>query len=260
MLLEGVLQYELFSDKVCEVESGSVRYIMRRNPVRAKELAENRHEKESAIVELAEKETTYLAKHSRANAEKALERVCAKVKRLKAEKWLDVSEDNRVLKVARNEKAYAEASLLDGCYVVKSDVPKPDADAQTLHDRYCDLEMVERSFRTLKTTHLDLRPIFVRKASSTKGHAFVVMLALLIQRELERCWKEIDLTVEEGLDELGAINMLEVKIRDVVINDIPKPTKLGIQLLKNAGVVLPEILPSRAARVATTKKLPSERI
>ena len=68
------------------------------------------------------------------------------------------------------------------------------ATAQTIHDRYCDLENVERAFRTMKTAHLEMRPIDVRKKKSTRGHVFVVMLALLLQRELERCWTELDIT------------------------------------------------------------------
>jgi len=74
-------------------------------------------------------------------------------------------------------------TLLDGCYVIKSDVPEKDAATQKLHARYCDLEMVERAFRTMKTTHLELRPVFVKKKTSTQGHVFVVMLALLLQKE-----------------------------------------------------------------------------
>jgi hypothetical protein len=214
----------------------------------------------TSVIEFAQKQTTYLAEHPRANTAKAVDRVDAKIKKLKAEKWLNVSETDRKLNVSRDPETLGDAALLDGCYVVKSDVPKEDADAQTLHDRYCDLEMVERSFRTMKTSHLDLRPIFVRKASSTRGHVFVVMLALLLQRELEACWQDLDTTVEEGLDELGAIHTQEVQLRDVTIEDIPKPNEFGARLLEKANVILPSILPRRIARVSTKKKLPSERI
>ena len=119
--------------------------------------------------------------------------------------------------------------------------------------------MVERAFRTMKTTHLEMRPVFVKKASSTKGHVFVVMLALLLQRELERCWIDLDVTVGEGIDELAAIHMQEVKLGDATIQDIPKPTPLGKRLLNNAAITLPTVLPKATANVHTKKKLPSER-
>ncbi|MCP3890043.1 MAG: IS1634 family transposase, partial [Desulfobulbaceae bacterium] len=95
---------------------------------------------------------------------------------------------------------------------------------QKLHDRYCDLEMVERAFRTMKTSHLELRPVFVKKKSSTQGHVFVVMLALLLQRELETAIADMDITVEEAIDELKAIRMQEVKLGDTTIQNIPHPT------------------------------------
>ena len=38
----------------------------------------------------------------------------------------------------------------------------------------------------MKTTLLERRPIFVRKASRTQGHVFCAMLALKLAREVER--------------------------------------------------------------------------
>ena len=201
----------------------------------------------------------WLAEHPRANTSKARAKVTAKIVKLKADTWLTAKENDRVISVEKNEERLSEVALLDGCYVIKSDVPKDDADAQTLHDRYCDLEMVERAFRTMKTTHLEMRPVFVTKKTSTRGHAFVVMLALLLQRDLERCWVDMDITVEEGIDELSAIHMLEVKLGQATIQDIPKPTKLGKLLLDKAAVTLPTVLPKNTANVHTKKKLHSER-
>ncbi len=85
------------------------------------------------------------------------------------------------------------------------------------------------------------------------------MLSLLLQREIEKCWSDLDTTVEEGLDELGAIHMQEVRLGNACIQDIPKPNKIGRQLLKNAGVNLPSVLPKMIANVDTKKKLQSER-
>jgi len=259
MLSEGTLQYEFFSDQVCEVEDSCVRYILRRNPMRAEQIAQSRESKLDSIVKTAEERTQYLAEHPRADASKALAKVTAKMRKLKTDKWLCTIEKDRVISVKKDENALSQVALLDGCYVVKSDVPQDAADAQTLHDRYCDLEMVERVFRTMKTTHLEMRPVFVTKKTSTQGHAFVVMLALLLQRELERCWVDMDVTVEEGINELAAIHMQEVKLVDATIQDIPNPTKLGKQLLDKIVVTLPTVFPKVAANVHTKKKLPSER-
>ena len=259
MLSEGKLQYELFTEKICEIKDGGIRYILRRNPIRAEQMAASRESKLSSIMNVAEKQTQYLAKHPGADAAKALGKVTAKIEKLKAAKWLTAEEQERVISVIKDDEALSKVALLDGCYVIKSDVSEDEADAQTLHDRYCDLEMVERTFRTMKTTHLELRPVFVKKKTSTQGHAFVVMLALLLQRELERCWKTIDVSVEEGIDELASIHLQDLTLGNKTVQNIPSPTKLGSQLLESAAVVLPDVFPKLKVNVHTTKKLPSER-
>lgn len=259
MLGDGILQYELFTEDVCEAESESIRYVLRRNPIRAEQIASTRRSKLDAVKKAAAERTQYLAEHPRADTEKAREKVLSKIKQLKAEKWLSVKKEGRIITVPTDEKALAEAALLDGCYVIKSDVAKEDADAQTLHDRYCDLENVERAFRTMKTVHLEMRPVFVKKKESTQGHAFVVMLSLLLQRELETCWSELDITVEEGLDELGAIHMQEVRLGNASVQDIPKPNQIGKELLETVSIILPSVLPKKTANVHTKKKLQSER-
>jgi transposase len=260
LLSEGIVQMELFSEQVCEVESQGIRYVLRRNPLRAKQMAESRCLKMAAISTFVNKRNAYLAEHPKASAKKSLEKVIAKIQRLKANSWLKAIEESRKITLIQDEQALSQASLLDGCYIIKSDVSKDCAYTQTLHDRYCDLEKVERAFRTMKTVHLELRPVFVKKEVSTKGHVFAVMLALLLQRELEQCWRELDITVEEGIDELGTICANEFRVGKVTINDIPKPRKRVAELLKNASVVLPSKLPAHTPIVHTKKKLASKRI
>lgn len=259
LLGEGVLQYDLFDSNVCEVAHENIRYILRKNPVRAEQMIHTRQSKLASVQKVATERTQYLADHPKAKIDKAIEKVQAKIKQLKADKWLSARLEGQTIVIDTDDNALSEIALLDGCYVIKSDVSKEGADAQTLHDRYCDLEKVERSFRTLKTTHLEMRPVFVKKAESTKGHAFVVMLALLIQRELEQYWTTLDMTVAEGVDELAAIHMQTITIGSSIVQDIPKPNMIAQQLLSAANITLPSVFPSRTADVDTKKKLQSER-
>ena len=75
---------------------------------------------------------------------------------------------------------------LAGCSVLETDVPPDRLDAQTVHDRYKDLAHVERDLRTWKTGLLEIRPLFVRKDTRTRGHVFVCLLALQLRREVPR--------------------------------------------------------------------------
>jgi transposase len=258
-LCDKIFQYELFTKKVSEVEEDGVRYVLRCNPIRKGEMAKNRESKFDSIKEFADERTKYLGEHPRASVAKALEKVNAKIKKLTTAKWLCAKEEHRIITLKKDEDALSEESLLDGCYVIKSDVPKEDADAQKLHDRYCDLEMVERAFRTMKTSHLELRPVFVKKKSSTQGHVFVVMLALLLQRELENAITNMNITVQEAIDELEAIRMQEVKLGNATIQNIPTPTVTAKEILKNTSITLPKVLPKITANVHTNEKLQSER-
>ena len=83
--------------------------------------------------------------------------------------------------------ALAEVSKLDGCYCLKTDLDSKAATKELVHGRYKSLAQVEWAFRTSKTAHLEVRPIFVRKESRTRGHVLVVMLAYQIVMELSRC-------------------------------------------------------------------------
>lgn len=83
----------------------------------------------------------------------------------------------------------------------------------------------------------------------------------VLRRELARCWRELDVTVEEGLDELKKLCRIEVVVKGrPAFSRLPKPSGLGLQLLAAAGVELPPVLPTRNAKVATKKKLPSRRL
>ncbi|WP_038002380.1 hypothetical protein [Syntrophorhabdus aromaticivorans] len=65
--------------------------------------------------------------------------------------------EGRTVQLVVDEKARTGVAALDGCYVIKSDVPRDKADRETLHARYKDLAFVERDFRDMKTAHLDER-------------------------------------------------------------------------------------------------------
>src|SRR4029077_20311820 len=107
--------------------------------------------------------------------------------------------------LAVKASAQQEAAKLDGCYVLKTDLTPAQAKKELVHDRYKDLASVEHAFRTCKTAHLEVRPIFLRREARTRAHAFVVMLAYQIIQYLTACWSTLDITVEEGLHALATL-------------------------------------------------------
>ena len=261
LLSEGVFQMSLFDQPLAEVVTNEgLRYILRRNPVRAEEVRQTRCQKLSSLRRRVAEQKVYLSEHPRAKVEGALSRVTEYGRKLKVSKWVTISATDRVLDVSVDEAALSEIESLDGCYVLKTDLSCAQADKQTVHARYKDLALVEWAFRTSKTVELEMRPIHVRLARRTRGHALVVMLGYRIVQELAKRWDSLDLTVQEGLDELGSLCATEVLVHGSVrYNKIPTPRGTSAELLKLADVKLPEALPCRGIVVATRKKLPERR-
>jgi len=256
----GVLQMELFGVEVCEVQQEGVRYVLRRNPLRAEQLAASRADKRARVERLLEERNSYLAGHRRAKVATADKAVRAKIVQLKIEAWLQVEAEGRILKLTVNQAALDEASRLDGCYVLKTDLPRSAASKQVVHERYKDLALVEQAFRTCKTAHLETRPVWVRTAEHTRGHVLVVMLAYLMRRELSRAWAPLDITVEEGLHQLQTLCSTEMKVEGTgSCLRIPVPGASCADLLKALDIRLPKALPHTDTRVVTRKKLPERR-
>jgi hypothetical protein len=228
--------------------------------LRAEQIAGSRADKRARVERLCQEQNRYLAEHPRAKVGKAEERVRAQIAQLKIELWLQVQSEGRSLKLTVNEAALEEASRLDGCYVIKTDLPESAASKQVVHDRYKDLAEVEQAFRTCKTAHLETRPIYVRTPEHTRGHVLVVMLAYLIRRELSRAWSALDVTVEEGLHQLQTFCSTEIKVEGGgSCLRIPEPVAGSRTLLKALDLRLPEALPHTDTRVVTRKKLPEHR-
>jgi transposase len=255
LLKDGIFQMELFDEDLGEIESEGIRYIFRRNPQRVSEIAASRTDKLKNLHKLLDQKNVYLAGHGRSKAEIAAKKVVAYARKLKLQDWIEVGVDERRLSLQFNRQACDEASRLDGCYVIKTDLLAGDVPAGMIHDRYKDLAQVEWAFRTFKQGHLDIHPTFVQTKASTQGHVFVIMLAYLLERELNRCWQNLDITVPEGIDELGSLRGVEITIGDATCQKVPRPVGLSEKLLQAAGVRLPDVLPLRQIHVATRKKL-----
>src|SRR5437867_6286706 len=262
LLRQGTLQMDLFEQELAEVLTDEgLRYVLRRNPVRAQEVRDTRHAKLATLQAQVAKQNQYLIDHPRANAQGAWQKLVARAKTLRIADWVELTLVERSLTLTINEDAQTEATKLDGCYVLKTDLTPAQAPKEMVHDRYKDLASVEQAFRTCKTAHLEVRPIFLRLAERTRAHAFVVMLAYQIIQYLASCWSPFDCTVEEGLHALTTLCLVEVAPQNAAsYHCIPTPRAFIAQLLRSADIKLPKVFSLSGTRVSTKKKLQSERI
>ena len=260
LIRHGVIQLNLFDDRLAEVEHEAQRYVLRRNPARAAEIAQNREEKWQRLLTLVEEKNTYLKAHPRANPETALKPIKKRMQKLKISDWVNLELAQRAIEVTKDNEHLAEISRLDGCYVIKTDLPLASASKETVHQRYKDLTQVEGAFRTMKTALLEMRGIFVRKETRTRAHVFIVMLAYLLADALKAAWQDLDITVAEGLAVLSDINTIELVFpNELRCQTIPTPRALGRKLLKRLNLTLPDAIPHRGIVIETRKKLPERR-
>jgi len=251
------VQLGLFDDSLMEVVDGSERYIMRRNPVVASSQSRKREAKINAIRQMLEKSNQYLSGHKRALVEVQLRKITEKIGHYGLEKIIkiEVDEECRSLSMVVDGQMLMRAQELDGVYAIKTNIKKSDMSAEEIHARYKDLQNVERAFRIQKSKTIEVRPIYVRKAERTIGHLEIVMLAYKVERYLSRCWRELNITVREGIHRLCRLVSNIITIGEEKLITVGDPDSECAHLLNLADAIVPKVLPYRACNVNTKKKL-----
>jgi transposase len=249
LLKRKILQLELFSEELCEVEDHGVRYVLRKNETEA---ARERHRLEDKLAKLEKK---IAARNEETNKKQRCQPEAGK---RKLEVWaaqhklnglVELKLEGRMLVLERQEAAIATSLELAGCYVVATDVLPQSMSTQEVHDSYISLQKVERDFRTMKTGLLEVRPLFVRKESRTRGHVFCCMLALKLSREMERRLQKqfgttdsnpYAITLRDALASLSSLCLMHYKVDEkTTVTKLPQPRANQTKILTALGVTLP---------------------
>jgi transposase len=256
LLKQHVFQPDLFDEIAQEVEHNDLRLVLRRNDTVRRKRVKRRQDKLAQLKRRVGERNALVAGSTRAQPEVGLRTLSGWAKRHKLSAFVTLSLEGRQLKLQIDESQQAEAGLLDGCYVLETDVAQDKLDANTIDQRYRDLQKVERDFRTMKTTLLEIRPIFVRKKSRTQGHVVVALLALKLARELERGLKatfgmiaegDAALTVEDALHALSRLCFQRHQTGDQDFLTLPQPDPKQERILNAIDVKAPSIAPRKSA-------------
>jgi transposase len=248
LLYEQVLRIEWFTAHVHEVVHGSVRLILRRSDAIRQQEARRRADKLAKLQVMITARNAFVDTAKRAKPETGLRTLQAWVKRHKLDAFMHISLHEGRLMATLDTAAQAEATLLDGCYVLETNVSQTALDASTVHDRYRDLHEVEQDFRTMKTGLLEVRPIFVRKAPRTRAHVLVTMLALKVVRAMRRALvaafgttddDKMAVTVEDALVALARLCLLTYHVQGTAVTRLPTPDEHQAAILNALGTPLP---------------------
>ena len=249
LLGQGTLQLGLFSETVSEVETEGVRYILRKNPQEAERAQHRLEDKLTKLETQIEARNAQVWEHPRCDPEAGRRRMEAWVVRHKLTGLVAIQFEGRQLKRERHEEAIRRTLELAGCYVVTTDVAPTAMSAQQVHDSYVSLAQVERDFRTLKTGLLEVRPVWVRKESRTRGHVFCCLLALKLSREVERRLRAAlgntqtradAITLPDALQALSRLCLLHYAVDEkTTVTKLPQPDARQQEILQALGATLP---------------------
>ena len=250
-MASGTLQLDLFAEKVCEVQADGVRYVLRNNPDETRRIEHRFENKLSKLRSKIAKRNEFVEKSSRAKPEAGLALLKQWVSQHKLASIVELKLEERKIVECVSEEAKKKSLQLAGCYVLVSDVGKEKLSTQQIHDSYMALQKVERDFRTMNTGLLEIRPVFVRKESRTRGHVFCSMLALKLQREMERRLVAVfgttdddryAVTVSDAIASLSRLTLLHYKMDDkIAVTKLPRPDAHQERILDALKVSLPSM-------------------
>jgi hypothetical protein len=189
---DGPLQPSLFDQRdMAEITADDYpgeRLVVCRNP----DLAVRRSRKRQELLEATERLLAAVAAklHSKRRplhgAAKIGIAVGAVLNKHRMAKHFDVAISNTTLAWSRKQDAIAAEAALDGFYVIRTNLPAEACSTEQVVLAYKGLSQVERAFRSLKTTDLDIRPIHHRRARRVRGHVLLCMLAYYVTWHMQQ--------------------------------------------------------------------------
>ena len=110
-----------------------------------------------------------------------------------------------------DERALAQAELMDGKLMLVTNVK--DLSPKEVVQRYKSLADIERGFRVLKS-EIEIAPVYHRMPERIRAHAFVCFLALIVYRVMRQRLKlaKSELSPEKALAQLRRIQRHQVRI------------------------------------------------
>ena len=128
--------------------------------------------------------------------------------------------------------------------MLKTDVPKDSLPKEAVHARYKDLAKVESAFRTIKTGMLEIRPVYVRKESRTRGHVLVTMLAYMIAQSFQAAIAPLNLTTTAAWDYVAQLQTVRLSIahsRLPPVKKIQTPTPTCAAIFAALNLKIPNL-------------------
>ncbi len=189
---EGSLQLGLFDEQnLFEFKSEQYpgeRLVACKN----EDLARRRQAKRQSLIEATKKKLDAIQKSVESGRFSGKDQIGIRVGKVinqfKVAKHFKLTiEDARFAYSLRNDKIEEEAAL-DGIYIIRTSVREDAISAEDTVRHYKKLTRVEKSFRSMKTVDLQVRPIYHYTETRVRAHIFLCMLAYYVEWHLRKAW------------------------------------------------------------------------
>jgi len=249
LLYRNVIQLDLFDEKniveIIDPDNPKQRYCLCQNPESAKRETKTRNA-------LLEKTREGLEKIATSKRKSTVEKISARVGKLlsktKMGKYITWKVSRKKLHWSLNEDLVDIEELLDGCYIISSDVPAEKMESYEIVASYKKLTLVEKAFRNLKTVQLEVRPVYHKTDDRIRCHVFICMLAYYLQwhmtQKLQHLFskdgthKNRFWTFENVIERLKSIRREEVHVAGTSCKIITDPDSDQLKILNLLNVKL----------------------
>jgi transposase len=202
LLENNTIQLELFDERniveANDLEALEIRYCLCKNPHSAQKETATR----KRLLELSESALQEIANYKRRCTVEMLGarvgRVLQKYKMGKFIIWhVEASEDGESKSTGHkliwtlDTKKISSEQKLDGCYIIRTDLPPETMDTQEVVGSYKALGNIERAFRNMKTVTLEMRPVHHKTDNRIEAHIFICMLAYYVQWHMHKSFEPI---------------------------------------------------------------------
>ena len=114
----------------------------------------------------------------------------------------------------------ANEELLDGCYIINTDVSKDRMSKDEVVSNYKALGHVERAFRSLKQVHLEMRPVYHKIDRRIKAHMFLCTLAYYVQWHLQERLQPLFAAAGKAKNRRWTIENVIGRLKQVTRNEV----------------------------------------
>jgi len=210
-----VVQLSLFDEKniveVDDPENKDVRYCLCKNPM----MTEKEGKTRQALLDKTAEKLNKIASSTRKCKDSKAVRLGKVINKYNMAKFVIYSIENDVLTWSFDNEKIASEAVLDGCYIIYTDVPANEMNAAEVVKSYKSLIKVEQAFRSLKTTKLEIRPIYHKTDDRIKCHVFICMLSYYLMWNMKQRLKPLFEWDAEGKNRTYSFDYIIQRLKSI---------------------------------------------